>query len=157
MIKHFLISFVLMFFSSFLSANEIACQMDRLNLYFSPWNQSDDFTTLNLEGSLASSVFSNLGPPGSEFFKVILKNDWCSPLQGALLCETPKSALAEIEVSTTSSPSSPSHLYLLRYFIAIIQYRDDGWAFLKVRAKREDNAPPITFHTEFPPGSCRLP
>lgn len=143
------------FFCFVLSAGEIECQMDKLHLFFSPWEISEDFTVLNFKGPLASQAFSDLGPSDSDLFKVILKKDWCRPLQDALICETPSSALVELEASQSSSTAS-TH-YLLRYFITIIQYRKDGWAFLKIRAKREDDQPPITFHTEFPAGSCKSP
>lgn len=154
MLNRFLI-LTFTFFSLFLSATEIECQMDKLQVFFTPWESSEDFTTINFKGPLATQAFSHLGPSDSDFFKVILKKDWCRPLQDALICETPSSALVELEASNSSSSTSTS--YLLRYFITILQYRNDGWAFLKIRAKREDDQPPLTFHTEFPAGSCTLP
>jgi hypothetical protein len=137
-----------------LFAAEFNCQMQDLTLFSRPWETSPDFMTINFEGPFARDQFQDIGEPGSSYFSVILSLDWCRSLQDAILCETPLSALAEIESSET--PTSPKTKTSLRYFLTILNYRKDGWAVLKTRAKRLDLLPPITFLTEFPAGSCSV-
>ncbi|NBT58858.1 hypothetical protein EBT16_08760 [bacterium] len=110
--------------------------------------------TLNFTGTRAKQEFKGIGNPDAQFFSVILRTEWCRPLETAILCETPYSALAEIESS--ESPTAPKTKTTFRYFITILDYREDGWAFMKVRAQRMDSNPPITFHTEFPVDSCEV-
>jgi hypothetical protein len=148
---------VLVFFfllASPLFAAEFSCQMQDLKIFSRSWETSSDFMTVNFEGPFARDQFQDIGVPGSSYFSVILSLDWCRSLQDAILCETPLSALVEIESSETAT--GPKTKTSLRYFLTILNYREDGWAVLKTRAKRLDLLPPITFLTEFPAGSCSV-
>jgi len=135
-----------------LFATEFNCQTPGLKVFSQPWESSPDFMTVNFEGPFARDQFQDIGTPDSSFFSVILSLDWCRSLQDAILCETPLSALVEIESSET--PSGPKTKTSLRYFLTILNYKEGGGAFLKTRAKRLDLLPPISFLTELPAGSC---
>lgn len=150
--RNFLFGFFLITQSLF--AADFHCQMQDLKIFSRPWENSADFMTVNFEGAFARDQFQDIGTPGSSYFSVILSLDWCRSLQDAILCETPLSALAEIESSETAS--GPKTKTSLRYFLTILNYREDGWAVLKTRAKRLDLLPPISFLTELPAGSCSV-
>jgi len=130
------------------------CQMPQLNSYDAPWEMSPDFLTLNFEGPLAGKAFSQWSSTDAQYFSVIFHRDWCQPLETAILCKTPKDALVEMVSSQTKT--GPFEKTTLRYFILVLDYDDTGWAFLKIRAQRMDGEPPVTFHTEFSQGSCKV-
>lgn len=144
--------FLFFVISTSLWAGQLECKTPHLHTDWQPWSQSSDFSTLIFEGDTASQIFQGFGQPGARYFSVILRNEWCQFIQDAVICETPKEALAEVE--TASSASTAPTVHTLRYFLMILNYKADGWAFLKVRAKRMDDAPPLLFHTELPAGSC---
>ncbi|NBW98241.1 hypothetical protein EBR03_01580 [bacterium] len=139
--------------SSSLIAQDFHCADDQLQVFSGAWEGSPDFMTLHFEGPRAGSIFSDLGAPQAQYYLVILRHEWCQHLQDALICETPKSALAEIHSGVSSGVIT--HKNTLRYFLMILNYKSTGWGFLKVRGQRLDNQPPITFHTEFPEASCQ--
>jgi len=147
------LSFLFFFLMSPSFAQTYQCEMPGLTIYDSPWLPNSDFLTLEFKGPQAHSIFPHLGPSDSEFFSVVLHKDWCQLLQGAILCETPKSALAELFIG--KDKNSPLIQTTLRYFIFVLHYKETGWAFLKVRAQRMDDHPPVTYHTEFPEDSCK--
>lgn len=151
MVKFF---FLFSLLTSSIWAFDLTCQRSDLSLSNGSWETSPDFLTLNFTGSRAKTVFDGIGSPGSQFFSVIMRHEWCRSLESAILCESPLSALVEVETSETET--GPKTKIPLRYFITILDYREDGWAFLKVRGQKMDSNPPITFHTEFPVGSCSV-
>ncbi|NBX92808.1 MAG: hypothetical protein EBQ85_06200 [Proteobacteria bacterium] len=142
------------FLTTSATAGQLECSTSSLHADWQPWSQSPDFSTLIFEGEMAHQAFRDLGEPTSQYFSVILRNEWCQFLQDAVLCETPKEALAEIEIADHAS--STSSIKTLRYFSMILNYKADGWAFLKIRAKRMDSQPPVLFHTQLSEGSCRV-
>lgn len=147
----FLVQFC--FFSLFSAAQDFKCISPPLSSFSGPWSESDAFLTLNFEGPLAARLFQGMGEADSNF-SVILHKDWCKSLKDTVLCETPSSALVDVESFTV--PNGPKKVNSLRYFLAILNYREDGWAFLKVRGKRLDELPPLNLNTEFPVGSCAI-
>ena len=148
----FLAFFVFFCFSSF--GREFFCKTNQLTSFSHPWSESADFITLNFQGSLAAQAFPNIGEPGAQYFSVIMLKDWCKFLENTILCETPSSALVDVE--TSSEVDGPKKTVSLRYFLTILNYRDDGWAFLKIRGKRLDDLPPLNLNAELPVGSCRI-
>lgn len=138
--------------TSSLWAFDFKCKMPDLDSFSRPWEHSPDFTALDFEGALAGERFKDLGAPGSRFFSVIVHNDWCKPLQDVIMCETPFSALAEIE--SGENATAPKTKTTLRYFMMLLNYRDDGWAILRVRAQRVDTQLPTSFMIEFPTHAC---
>lgn len=140
--------------NSSLWAFDFSCQMPEFNTFSRLWESSPDFTALNFEGSLASERFKDLGTPGASFFSVITHNDWCRSLQDTIMCETPLSALAEIQSGETAN--APKTKATLRYFLLILNYRNDGSALLRIRAQRTDTQLPTTFMIEFPKAACAV-
>jgi hypothetical protein len=149
--------FILLFFLNLSTrsfSNEFHCQTNRLTSFSQVWAESESFLTLNYQGPLAAQAFPNIGEAGSQYFSVIMLRDWCQYLEDTILCETPQSALVNIESSV--SPDGPKTTSSFRFFSTVLNYRADGWAFLKIRAKRLDELPPITFNTQLPVGSCQI-
>ncbi|MFM8270167.1 MAG: hypothetical protein ACKN9V_08265 [Pseudomonadota bacterium] len=141
-------------FTSSLWGLDFRCQMPELTSFSFPWELSPDFTTLNFEGPLAADKFKDIGNPGARFFSVIAHNDWCRSLQDAIMCETPMSALVEIE--SGENATVPKTKTPLRYFLMILNYRADGWAILRIRAQRTDSQLPISFMVELPSHTCSV-
>ena len=129
------------------------CEMPSLKIQDSPWPNSSDFLSLEFTGPRAASVFPHFEMENAQFFSVVVHKEWCQELDTAILCETPKDALVELYMGENAG--SPLKKSSLRYFILILDYNETGWAFLKVRAQRMDDHPPVTYHTEFPVGSCK--
>lgn len=149
-----IVLFLLTFFSFFSSAREFACEMPTLSSFSQPWSESDSFITLNFQGTLAAQLFHGMGETDANFFSVIVHKGWCKALTDTIMCETPTSALVDVESS--QGPNGPKKVSSLRYFLTVLNYRNDGWAFLKIRGKRLDELPPINLNTELPAGSCRI-
>lgn len=130
---------------------DFSCHTKNLDTSASDWAFSPDFLTLDFEGPESAQVFSALGPAEADHYSVILHRDWCRPLEQTLFCETPSEALAEVEIRTSNKFLTKK---VLRYFLFILNYQEDGSAYIKVRAKRMDEAPPLSYSRQWGPATC---
>lgn len=130
---------------------DFSCHTPHLDTGTSDWSYSADFLTLDFEGLESAQVFSALGPSEADSYSVVLRRDWCRPLEKTLFCETPSEALAEVEIRKGNSLLVKK---VLRYFLFILNYQEDGSAYIKVRAKRMDEAPPLSYSRQWGPQTC---